>query len=90
MRCENGDEMTRRYYFRSAITMINRLQLLLPQDEFSALVAVALKEMRTPSAQARHMLLQQLTSRGALASDAGEVDPVTQHLEAARKDENGW
>jgi hypothetical protein len=67
--------------------MINRLQLLLPQNEFSALVAVALKEMRTPAAQARHMLRQQLAGRGALASDAGEEDLGTQHLGETKKDD---
>ena len=65
--------------------MINRLQLLLPQDEFSALVTVALKELRTPAAQARHMLRLELASRKVLKLTEKEL--VEELQKSASQDE---
>ena len=46
--------------------MINRLKLALDHIEYSALVEVALKELRNPTDQARYIVRQELVRRGLL------------------------
>ena len=48
--------------------MWNRLNLTLDQAEYSALLKVALAELRSPVDQAHHMLRQELIRRGMLDS----------------------
>ena len=47
--------------------MVNRVVLILEQPEYSALLRVALKELRNPSDQARFILRQELERRGLLS-----------------------
>ena len=48
--------------------MVNRLNLTLEQPEYNALLKVALRELRTPEAQVRHILREELQRRGLLKS----------------------
>jgi hypothetical protein len=50
--------------------MVNRVKLILNQDEYSALLRVAIDELRNPADQARHILRQDLARRGLLPTDA--------------------
>jgi hypothetical protein len=50
--------------------VVNRVKLVLEQDEYSALLKVAVSELRNPADQIRHILRQDLTRRGLLPSDA--------------------
>jgi hypothetical protein len=54
--------------------MINRLKLALDQIEYSALVDVALKELRNPTDQARYIVRQELIRRGLLPIDQHPVE----------------
>lgn len=54
--------------------MVNRIKLTLEQPEYSALLKVARAELRTPDAQARHILRRELERRGLLP-------PVDQHAQ---------
>ena len=49
--------------------MVVRLKLVLEQAEYSALLKVALEELRNPSDQARYILRQELGRRGLLTSE---------------------
>jgi len=65
--------------------MINRLTLSLPQDEYSALISVAIDELRTPADQARHMLREELANRKVLK--LADREPVENLQKASLKDE---
>jgi hypothetical protein len=53
--------------------VINRVKLILEQDEYSALLKVAVSELRNPADQARHILRQDLTRRGLLSTESQSV-----------------
>jgi hypothetical protein len=55
--------------FSGGDTVVNRVKLVLEQDEYSALLAVARSELRNPADQARHILRQDLMRRGLLPGD---------------------
>ena len=57
--------------------MVNRIKLVLEQDEYSALLAVARSELRNPADQARHILRQDLLRRGLLSGDTPSVTTPT-------------
>lgn len=46
--------------------MVNRLKLTLEQDEYSALLKMALEELRNPSDQARFIIREEALQRGLL------------------------
>ena len=52
--------------------MINRIKVLLPQVEYSGLLELADKDLRTPNEQLRFLLRQELVRRGLMNSDAKE------------------
>jgi hypothetical protein len=60
--------------------IVTRLKLPLEQEEFSALLKVADKELRNPTDQARFILRQELARRGLLLIQADlshvEVSPI--------------
>jgi hypothetical protein len=66
--------------------MVNRIVLPLEQREYTALLEVAVKELRNPADQARFILRQELERRGLLpiadggrqAERAAEVAPCSQ------------
>lgn len=49
--------------------MVNRVKLILEQDEYSALLKAAVSELRNPADQARHILRLDLARRGLLLTD---------------------
>lgn len=63
--------------------MVDRVKLVLEQDEYSALLKVAISELRNPADQARHILRQDLMRRGLLPSD---TPPVTAPTTAATRE----
>lgn len=50
--------------------MIIRLKLALPQAEYSALLDLAVKELRNPEAQIRHIVREELKRQELLPADA--------------------
>ena len=46
--------------------MLNRLNLVLDQQEYSALLEISLKELRDPTSQARFIIRQELINKGLL------------------------
>lgn len=62
--------------------MIRRVVLALEQSEYSALLKLAVEELRNPPDQAHHILRQELSRRGLLTSDHSE-DEVQPTGEAA-------
>jgi hypothetical protein len=54
--------------------MVNRIKLTLEQDEYSALLKMAVSELRNPPDQARHILRQELSRRGYLPADPIPAD----------------
>jgi len=55
--------------------MVSRVTVTLEQPEYSALLKVAVAELRNPQDQARHILRQELQRRGLLP-------PADQHAQA--------
>lgn len=53
--------------------MINRVKLVLEQPEYSALLKEALREMRTPDAQAHFIVRQELTRKGYQVNGSDRV-----------------
>ena len=49
--------------------MVSRLTLTLEQHEYSALLKMAIEELRDPSDQVRYILLQELERRGLLPTN---------------------
>jgi hypothetical protein len=49
--------------------MVNRIKVILPQVEYSGLLELADKDLRTPNEQLRFLLRQELVRRGLLNSD---------------------
>jgi len=52
--------------------MLNRLKILLEQPEYSALIQLSEKELRTPADQARLIVRLELIRRGLLPDDITE------------------
>ncbi len=57
--------------------MVTRLKLALPQDEYSALLKMALAELRNPSDQIRHIVRHELQAKGLLPADLAAPPPAT-------------
>lgn len=55
--------------------MLNRLKILLEQPEYSALIQLSEKELRTPADQARLIVRLELIRRGLLPDDITEPNP---------------
>lgn len=55
--------------------MVNRIKLTLEQPEYSALLKLAISELRSPDAQARYMLRREFERRGLLVT--GPESPQT-------------
>lgn len=53
--------------------MLNRLKILLEQPEYSALIHLAEKELRTPADQARLIVRLDLIRRGLLPEDENKI-----------------
>ena len=51
-------------FFVWETTMITRLKLGLPQDEYNALLSAALSNLRSPADEARYIIRQELQRRG--------------------------
>ncbi len=49
--------------------MLNRLKVILDQPEYSALLQVAIEELRSPDDQVRYMVRQELMRRGLLRTE---------------------
>jgi hypothetical protein len=65
--------------------MINRLKLALDQIEYSALVDVALKELRNPTDQARYIVRQELIRRGLLPADQHPLEMTDVNTDQIRR-----
>jgi len=52
--------------------MLNRLKILLEQPEYSALIQLAVKELRTPADQARLIVRLDLIQRGLLPENENQ------------------
>jgi hypothetical protein len=46
--------------------MVNRIKLTFEQDEYSALLKLAMAELRNPADEARHIVRLELSRRGLL------------------------
>ena len=53
--------------------MVKRLTLTLEQPEYSALLKVAMAELRNPQDQARYILRRDLENRGLIPSESQQV-----------------
>lgn len=57
--------------------MVNRLTIVLEQPEYSALLDLALRELRQPAAQVRYLVQQELQRQGYLSeTDSAEPKQV--------------
>lgn len=57
--------------------MVNRLRLTLEQDEYSALLKIAVAELRNPEDQARFIIRRELERAGLLpASVTAQAQPA--------------
>jgi hypothetical protein len=68
---------TSSFLFAKRRSMLNRLKILLEQPEFSALIQLSEKELRTPADQVRLIVRQELIRRGLLPDDI--IEPT--HLQ---------
>ena len=64
--------------------MVVRINLTLEQKEYSALLKLALKEMRNPEGQIRYLLCQELKELGLLPKDK-EQDVIDEKIESTKK-----
>jgi hypothetical protein len=55
--------------------MVNRLKLILDQQEFEAIYQIARKELRNPADQVRYMLRCELQKRGLLTNEQETAVP---------------
>lgn len=62
--------------------MVTRIKLLLPQDEYLALLKLALSELCNPSDEVRHILQQEFGRLGLLLRDS-PPDPAARPAERA-------
>jgi len=53
--------------------MVKRLRIVLGQSEYSALLKIAVEELRNPEDQAHFIIRKQLQSRGVLEDNSLEV-----------------
>jgi len=60
--------------------MLNRLKILLEQPEYSALIHLAEKELRTPADQARLIVRLDLIRRGLLPEDENKFTNPQENL----------
>jgi len=54
--------------------MVSRVKLALEQSEYTALLKMAMSELRGPADQARHIVRQELMRRGYLSADTSAPD----------------
>ncbi len=64
--------------------MINRVKVVLPQEEYSALLKLSESELRNPQDQIRAVLRQELVRRGLLEPPAAPVQTATGGSENGR------
>jgi hypothetical protein len=65
--------------------MINQIKLILDQIEYTALLQIAMDELRTPPDEIRHILRQELARRGLLTRPVSEIAaPAAQEPTHAR------
>jgi hypothetical protein len=62
------------------VEMVKRVTVRLEQQEYSALLDIAIEELRNPPDQLRHILRLELERRGLLS-------PTDQHTEAQPQDQ---
>lgn len=55
---------------------VTRVKLVLPQSEYSALLQASGRTLRTPDAEARFIIRQELERRGLLLPDEGAADEL--------------
>jgi len=60
--------------------MLNRLKILLEQPEYSALIHLAEKELRTPADQVRLIVRLELIRRGLLPEVETQSTPTQENL----------
>lgn len=60
--------------------MLNRLKILLEQPEYSALIHLAEKELRTPADQARLIVRLDLIQRGLLPENENQTTPIQENF----------
>jgi hypothetical protein len=53
---------------------VNRVTVTLEQPEYSGLLEMAIKELRDPREQLRHILRQELSQRGLLPDDSDQCN----------------
>jgi hypothetical protein len=70
--------------FSGGDIVVNRVKLVLDQDEYSALLKVAISELRNPADQVRHILRQDLMRRGLLPGDTPTPAPSTAAAQAVQ------
>lgn len=61
-------------------SMLNRLKILLEQPEYSALIHLAEKELRTPADQVRLIVRLDLIRRGLLPEDENKSTPPQENF----------
>lgn len=61
--------------------MVNRLKLTLEQAEYTALVKMALGELRSPADQVRFILREEAQRRGLLPADAPAINSDAAQLQ---------
>ena len=54
--------------------MVSRVKLALEQAEYTALLKMAMSELRSPADQARHIVRQELMRRGYLSAGTSAPD----------------
>lgn len=57
------------------VTMVTRVKVALDQPEYSALLRLAIDELRDPPDQLRHILRQELERRGLWPAPTEELQP---------------
>ena len=63
---------------------INRITVTLEQAEYSGLLEMAVRELRDPHDQLRHILRQELQQRGLLSPDSKGLESEVHHEQANR------
>ncbi len=66
-----GDEI-HRFFISREDCMVTRLRIVLGQSEYSALLKIAVEELRNPEDQARFLIRKQLQSCGLLEGNSLE------------------
>jgi hypothetical protein len=58
---------------------VNRLTIVLPQDEYSALLDDAMEDLRTPAEQARHIIRKALKRKQRRLVEKAAEDEAEHH-----------